>query len=51
MLGRYREAGLEHAVIWNLTGLGEPTSQEVRASFQAITQAAELLGSPAGSVS
>lgn len=51
ILGRYGEAGLEHAIIWNLTGLGEPTPEEVRASFRAVTRAAELLGSRGGSTS
>jgi len=44
-LGAYADAGMEHAVIWNATGMGMPSVEEVRSSFRAIADArARLCG-------
>jgi len=38
-LSAYADAGLQHAVIWNATGMGMPSTDEVRSSFRAIDDA------------
>ena len=38
-LSAYADAGVEHAVIWNATGMGMPSTEEVRSSFRAIEDA------------
>ena len=44
-LSAYADAGVEHAVIWNATGMGMPSTEEVRSSFRAIEDArARLCG-------
>ena len=42
-LAAYADAGMEHAVVWNATGMGAPSAEEVRASFRAIEDARSRL--------
>ncbi|MEV0067507.1 LLM class flavin-dependent oxidoreductase [Amycolatopsis sp. NPDC050768] len=42
-LAEYREAGLRHLVMWNITAFGDPSL--ARWSFQAMTELKKLVGS------
>lgn len=42
-LFEYREAGLEHLVMWNITAFGDPSL--ARWSFTAMAELKQLLGS------
>jgi len=36
-LDKYEAAGLEHAVLWNVTGIGEVSADEMRASYATLS--------------
>jgi phthiodiolone/phenolphthiodiolone dimycocerosates ketoreductase len=42
-LSAFRDAGLRHGILWNITGLGEATRDDILGSFRALDQAKALL--------
>jgi hypothetical protein len=35
-LALYADAGVEHAVVWNVTGMGEGSGESVREAYQVL---------------